>query len=689
MPLLVAVNHKLDAALAYAEAGIAVFPCYTAIEGRCSCGGAGDDHPIGKHPRTRAGHLDATTDPEQIRRWWNTWPDANIGAAMKASGLIAADVDPRHGGDESWRDLEQSSDEAISETWTNLTGGGGEHLIYRVPPGFDTHTDTIAEGVDIKWAGYIILPPSDHRDQRAYTWESGYSPFDREPALLPPSLRTRIQSRNGTQPAAERAPIADLLARDVSKGERNTTLASIAGHLRNEVDQSVTLAICESWNALHCKPPLDSVELARTIGGMYLRYKKPAKAIFGSLEGSQATAAPGARPRYEIIDGPDYLDLPAPRWLVQTFLPDRSFAAIVGQPGSYKSFLALELGLCIATGHPFFGRAVECGAVLYVLAEGANGFSLRMQAWQRRRGIPIPRTFKVLRGSVPLTDHAAVAELIQQVAAYGIPFRLVVIDTLSRSMPGADENAPKDMTAAVAAADLIQRLLECTVLILHHGTKADGTTRGHSSLTGALDTVVKCTADKERGIVTVMSEKAKDAADFPMLLLQREVVELGRPDVDPETGEIAEGFIVMQSHSSVVLEPLNGYQAQAERHERIARRLTPYQRAAARVLVARAGTSGLTHEEWWQGCKEMNRWNSGQRQRYQDARKALIEKELVQAPEVGGVTRYMPSATLPAILAATSETSEIEDLRQNLTLSDVSGRTSESQNPLKGVSDTF
>jgi len=275
---LVAVNTKLDAALAYAALGIAVFPCHWLERGRCSCGGQCGSS-AGKHPRTRAGHTEASTDPATIRLWWAAWPDANIGASMSASGLIALDVDPRNGGDESWREIEHEYGSDISETWTNLTGGGGVHYLYRAPPGFDTHTDQIAAGVDVKWSGYVILPPSDHREGRRYEWETGFSPDESMPAVLPAALSNRIASRNGATPDGERPPIAELLTHDCPEGQRNETLARIAGYLRNEVAQDVAEAMCQAWNSAHCRPPLDALEVTRTVAGMYLRYPDPARVI--------------------------------------------------------------------------------------------------------------------------------------------------------------------------------------------------------------------------------------------------------------------------------------------------------------------------------------------------------------------------------------------------------------------------
>src|SRR5262245_35962911 len=121
-------NRLLDAALAYAAMGMAVFPAHTiTARAGCSCSRAGCGSP-GKHPRIKEWQVRATTDPAIIRSWWTRWPDANVCIATgEMSGVLVLDVDARHGGVESLKAFEQQHG-PLPPTPTVRTGGDGLHF---------------------------------------------------------------------------------------------------------------------------------------------------------------------------------------------------------------------------------------------------------------------------------------------------------------------------------------------------------------------------------------------------------------------------------------------------------------------------------------------------------------------------------------------------------------------------------
>ena len=172
----------IEHALKYARLGIPVFPIWTVVRrnGRVACACGRDcGRNIGKHPigsLVPNGALDATTDPETIKRWFGLWPDANIGIRLDRRMVI--DVDPRNGGDHTLVNL-QNKYGVLPRTRRIKTGGSGWHFIYRRPA--VELAGKLGPGVDIKTGnGYIVAPPSLHSSGNRY------QTIDDIPAVEPP-----------------------------------------------------------------------------------------------------------------------------------------------------------------------------------------------------------------------------------------------------------------------------------------------------------------------------------------------------------------------------------------------------------------------------------------------------------------------------------------------------------------------
>ena len=136
---------------------------------------------------------------------------------------------------------------------------------------------------------------------------------------------------------------------------------------------------------------------------------------------------------------------------------------------------------------------------------------------------------KFFPDTLDLTNGDQVISFIVWLEHQGLQPVLIVIDTLARSMPGGDENSPRDMGVLVAAADRIRKRLDCTVLFIHHPIKSGNKReieRGHGSLRGAADTMLILRCDKS-GLL-LRCEKQKDGPPFSPIRLQLKVVDLGR-----------------------------------------------------------------------------------------------------------------------------------------------------------------
>jgi len=140
------------AALWYAAAGLAVFPCV----------------PGGKTPLTRHGFLDASTDEQQVRRWWTQWPAANV-ALPTGRAFDVFDID----GPAGLLAVGEVADAGgFPVILAQVLTPRGRH--YYVPVSGHGNKAGVLEQVDYRGAGgYVIAPPSRTPDG-GYRWVRGH-----------------------------------------------------------------------------------------------------------------------------------------------------------------------------------------------------------------------------------------------------------------------------------------------------------------------------------------------------------------------------------------------------------------------------------------------------------------------------------------------------------------------------------
>lgn len=165
------MRSVLEAALAYAARGWLVFPCFGVVDGACTCSRGSACLNAGKHPITRNGLKDATTDAEQINEWFEQHPTANVAIVTgAASGIVVVDLDVKPGknGIESLDALNLD----LPPTAVVTTGSGGRHLYFAHPGGsVPCSSGKLGLGIDVRGDdGYVIAPPSRHVSGGVYAW---------------------------------------------------------------------------------------------------------------------------------------------------------------------------------------------------------------------------------------------------------------------------------------------------------------------------------------------------------------------------------------------------------------------------------------------------------------------------------------------------------------------------------------
>jgi hypothetical protein len=252
------------------------------------------------------------------------------------------------------------------------------------------------------------------------------------------------------------------------------------------------------------QPPLDtySTDIAKEFAPDQTAEAKPAK-----------EAKPPKTVNIEAWD--DIQDEPV-EWLIHGILPRKAFTALYGPPGSFKSFIALDMAEAIATGRPWMGNEVEKqGAVLYICGEGFGGMGARIKACQIHHSTPKGAPIYVIRHQLNLRSsaedfNALMIAVVQLVETTGIEFQLLIIDTLARAFGGGNENDSDAMGSFITSMGKIQEFLACALMVLHHSGKdlAKGL-RGHSSLLGAVDTQLEILRfeDQAKGIISLTKQK--------------------------------------------------------------------------------------------------------------------------------------------------------------------------------------
>lgn len=135
-----------EAAVAYARAGVPVFPCLTS----------------GKAPLVRRGFRDASRDLRQVAAWWRRWPEANIGVPTGApSDVDVVDVD-LHADRSGFAAFERARRLGLVSSWELLvrTPSGGVHAYF--PHAAEQRCWALPGArVDFRGdGGYVVVAPS-------------------------------------------------------------------------------------------------------------------------------------------------------------------------------------------------------------------------------------------------------------------------------------------------------------------------------------------------------------------------------------------------------------------------------------------------------------------------------------------------------------------------------------------------
>ena len=435
----------MDAANQYASKGWAlwaVFPLHNAPDGRCSCDKPDCTSP-GKHPRTRRGLRDASTDPWKLREWWTEWPEANVGVRTGSeSGIVVLDVDPRHGGDESLKDR------TIPPTLEAQTSAGGRHLYFRHPGGKVRNSTDLYPGLDVRGdGGYVVAPPSLHANGERYVWVNEGSDLADAPEWM--------LGRPSKSPSAD-GPIPE--------GQRNDRLTSIGGSLRARGQEfpAIEKQLLEINDAC-CTPPLPPDEV-----------RKVAESVSGYPRGTGGKDPLGTTKRPKLIRMDD-VQAEALEWLWPGRVPLGKVTLIAGDPGLGKSLATLDMAARVSTGREWpDGGPNMLGAAIVLSAEDGLADTIRPRL--EAAGADLSHV------AVPDNEHGpslalcrdSLEETLDELEAMeGLrPPRLVVVDPITAYLGGIDSHKDSDVRTVLAPLASLAASRRVAIVLVAHLNKS-------------------------------------------------------------------------------------------------------------------------------------------------------------------------------------------------------------------------
>ena len=218
--------------------------------------------------------------------------------------------------------------------------------------------------------------------------------------------------------------------------------------------------------------------------------------------------------RYTLHSAADALQpQPAIDWIIEGLFSTGGVGLLVGDPKTAKTYSMLDAAVCVALGEPWLGKNTKQSPVLIIDEEsGPRGMARRLGDCLRGHaaGENTPLYYTTLDRFNLLNqdDVIAVESAIQETGA-----RLIIIDALVDVMPGADENAVRDVQALFIALRDIASRTESFLNVIHHNSKA-GAYRGSSAMLGAVDLLLAIQKTNNNLTFEVVSSRDGEGEKF-------------------------------------------------------------------------------------------------------------------------------------------------------------------------------
>ena len=504
--------NNADYAIKFSEkTGLPVFP----VRAQSSGGFAA------KAPHIAAPYDNATTDPAQIRKWFSDFRCA-FAAHPGRKGFAVVDLD-LHGnknGREALSQWEFDTGNFIEPTMTVTTPSGGCHLWFR-DTSLTGGKDGLLEGVDVHGGpgtgGRYVLLPGQTIAAGSYIVSKPM-----KPAPLPSAIADMVNAARAAVPKTTQAAVADCApAGSLDVASVLDEIAAMNPIQMGNRDNTF-IAMCLDWKERGFTPSafVSFLRIMRDLGkfdnsdGEYdgdesfnrvanSAWKK-ASAVFGST--SLSAIMPN---RDKFVTAADLMNmtLPEPEWLIDKLLPAGALGFIGGNAKSGKTFLCLQLALCVASGTPFLQvPAAKKRNVLYIYLEGNMA-----QVQKRYRdlyggSVRFPDNLHFIFG-FPVLDAGGISQLKDAITEKHI--NLVILDTWQKARIDDGRKGvnayQKEYRELTKLGQEICTATGCAFMLVHHLKQMNGKNgdidalnqlNGSAALAGASDFIFILNRDR-------------------------------------------------------------------------------------------------------------------------------------------------------------------------------------------------
>lgn len=260
---------------------------------------------------------------------------------------------------------------------------------------------------------------------------------------------------------------------------------------------------------------------------------------------------PENQEKYTVLNSQGILsNFEPPSFLIDGWIEEDSHGVLYAASQAFKSFVAIDIGHCIASGRSFCGNEIDKqGPVVFIIGEGYRGFSKRLYACQKRNGET--DNIHLINAQPNISSGIDMQRVKNSITE--IQPALIVVDTFSSLALGVNENDNSDVAKTLALVRNTAREVNSSSLLIHHlGKDSTQGARGASAFHNNADFTMELNRQGESLNTILSAKKMKDGEPPNPIELSLMEINIGGEDKrgKPYTSLAVDGYKTLNAKPS-------------------------------------------------------------------------------------------------------------------------------------------